>query len=308
MSGQESREVELSVNLHEGDRDFFEPTYRHVLRQLDGRPNLRRLVIDRSDPQGRFSASDGVPRLDGIVARLLAEGLVDAVTEVDWRSSVARPVMERYFGDPDAPTRCRIGTPIYQYVAAIESCTSPYLLHLDSDMLLHLEDGGRWIDEGIDRMQENRHLVIVTPEGGPPQATSLSDWLLGARQSHNRDRWHTSTGISTRILLMDVARFRSQALPLTAGEPSETLERTMTHTFASRSLERHSLNDDRNWSVHPRRHNENYRQHLSSLIQLVEHGRAPYRRTGYRWDMRTEGRHFLPWWWAIQRERMKPRR
>jgi hypothetical protein len=308
MSIVSSREVELSVNVYEGDMDFVDATYRHVLGQLAGRPDVQRLVVDRSTPSGRFSASSGERRLDACVSRLLDEGLVDAVTDVDWGELAVRRTMERYFGDPAAPTRCSSGTPIYQYLAAIDACASPYLLHLDSDMLLHLGDGARWIDEGIDHIQQNRHVAIVTPEGGPPNATSTSDWIRGPRRTDHRQRWHASEGVSTRIFLMDVQRFRSRAVPLVPAEPGETLERTLTHTFHLRGLERHSLNDDHNYALHPRRHNENHRRYLPGLIALVESGRAPYRRTGFRWDMRTEGRHFAPWWLAIQRERLWPGR
>jgi len=49
------------------------------------------------------------------------------------------------------------------------------------------------------------------------------------------------------------------------------------------------------WAIHPWRHDENYIRYLDDLIWAVEQGIYPFKRTGYRWDMRTEGKLINEW-------------
>lgn len=299
-----SNDVELSVNVCARDVDFFEPTYRHIVRELGHSFTTRRLIVDRSVPLGRFAASHLDQRkLDESLQALLADGLVDVVEDVDWGQDITQRVMAKYFGTTSAPTRCAAGSPIYQYLFAIEQAASPYLLHLDNDILVHMRDGGQWIDDAIELMKADERVVFTTPEGGPPQAEGLAGWVLGRAPTIER-HWQRAPSMSTRTFLVDVSRFQNVVLPLVPSEEGETLERTISASIRAHGLERQSLVDEHNWVIHPRRHNRNHVKHLRSLIRLVETGKSPFRRTGYRWDIRTEGRHFLPWMMAIQSQRL----
>jgi hypothetical protein len=51
-----------------------------------------------------------------------------------------------------------------------------------------------------------------------------------------------------------------------------------------RGLELWVLADDRNWAIHPTTHNENHTRYPDDLIRIVEAGRQPFRRIGYRWE------------------------
>lgn len=284
----------LTINAYRGDSGYFERTYRHVVAQLAYPFAERRIAVDRSVLTGRFAGTTGQDELDAQLDRLAADGLVDVVEDVDWSPAAVDVVMEKYFGRSDVEPRCDGGTSVYQYLWALDQCSSRYVLHLDSDILMHLADGRRWIDDAIELMEKTPSVVVATPEGGAPMAESLADWIRGRRGRDVTPRWDRAAGTSTRYFLVDHQRFLDEACPLDL-RPGERLEETLTTTFANRGLERRSLVDDRNYLVHPRRHNEPYLSSLDSLIAVVEADRCPYRRTGNRWDMRTEGRHFLPW-------------
>jgi hypothetical protein len=301
----DTAKVELSVNVYSGDVSFLEETYRHIAKQLDYPFARRRIVVDKSTATGRFvnSAADDA-RLDEILSSLRTDGLVDAIDEIDWSDDERRRVLSKWLGDADSSARGTDGSAVYQYLWALDTAQSAYILHLDADVLFHVEDGCAWINEGIRTMRENPAVAVITPEGGPPSAEGVRGWRLGPRSTQPQDSdWHVSASVSTRKFLMDLEKV-DQSLPLRAQQTSHSLEQMFTDSFATSGLQRWSRNDDHTYSIHPRRHNRNHSQNLRGLIDLVERGDVPFRRTGYRWDIRTEGRHFAPWWIQLQRRRL----
>lgn len=297
--------VELSVNVYSGDVSFLEDTYRHIAKELNYPFARRRIVVDRSAATGRFANSTAdEARLDQILGSLRSDGLVDVIDEIDWSEEERRRVLSKWLGNADSPARGVDGSAVYQYLWALDTAESTYVLHLDADVLFHVEDGCAWIDEGIRAMRENPAVAIISPEGGPPMAEGLRGWLLGPRSSHTRPgAWHESSDVSTRKFLMDLDKFE-QSLPLQANPASDSLEQMITDSLAFSGMQRWSRNDDHTYSIHPRRHNRNHTRHLRGLIDLIERGDVPFRRTGYRWDIRTDGRHFAPWWIRLKRRRV----
>ena len=93
---------------------------------------------------------------------------------------------------------------------------------------------------------------------------------------------------------MDVARFHA-CLPLEQAKPGEPLENSFSYTFARKGYARWSMNGYTHWAIHPWRHDANYVRHLDDLIWAVENGIYPFKRTGFQWDMRTEGEHIEEW-------------
>ena len=178
------------------------------------------------------------------------------------------------------------------------------MLHFDSDMLVHDPMHGAWIAESIDILRNNANVAITSPQPGPPRASSLGQWLRGRPDGDSGVRWVPAGGVSTRIFLMDRERLEG-ALPLENGSTGEALESMLALGLSKAGLERWDRNDHNTWAIHPRRHNQNHIRHLAGLIELVERGRYPYLRTGYNWDIRTEGRHFIPWRVLLLRERLR---
>jgi hypothetical protein len=139
-------EVELSVNTYIGDLPFLEETYRHLASQLENAPlSRRRIVVDRRLPTGRFESSHSESELDEALNRLTSEGVVDVIDDVDWSPAEVERIANKYFGRPDAPPVASGGSAIHQYLWAIDTSSSPFILHFDSDMLIHDPHRGAWV-------------------------------------------------------------------------------------------------------------------------------------------------------------------
>ena len=302
------RSVDLTVNVYAGDSPFFEATYRHLVEELSYPFRTRRVVVDRGTARGRFaSAAARGGDLDSQLRRLQDAQLIDIVEDVDWSPRAIERVMARYYGNPTAPTHDTNGAaPVYQYLWAIDQCTADFVLHFDSDLLVYFQGGGAWIDESIELMKEHGKILTTTPGAGPPRAVRAQDWLLGHRATHSGSRWQRGEQFSTRYFLLDRQRFIDEVCPLVPGRDGEPLEQAITATLAARGFELWVLDDDHNWAIHPTSHNKNHVRYLDDLIRLIDAGRYPYRRTGYRWDLCTQSRHlrFTPWRIAVIRDRL----
>ncbi len=295
--------VELSVNVYAGDVPYLDLTYRHIVKQLLVAPiSRRRIVVDRRLPVGRFSASNSLAELDHLLDRLQVDGVVDDVDDVDWTEAEVERVATKYFGHAEAQPVASGGSAIHPYLWAIDTSKSPLVLHFDSDILLHDPNCGDWVREAMAIHRENLNVAVTTPQGGPPQASSARDWLLGNPQRVIPGQWIRAESVSTRYFLVDRERLET-ALPLKPRIFGENLELTLTTSLHAAGLDRWNRENDDVWAVHPRRHNQNHVKNLAGLINLVEKGRYPFRRTGYRWDIRTEGRHFIPWWAMLRVEK-----
>jgi hypothetical protein len=294
--------VSFTVNTCVTDVPFVEKTLRHVFRSLDFAFTERLIAFDPGSPTGKYdSRRRGDPsHILAVFDRLMADGLIDRVDTIPWDSERQAEVLERYFHRDDIALKDFDGAPIYQYLYALDQCTGDYVFHMDSDMLFHTSAGTSWIDRAIEMLRREPKVVFATCRGGPPQARNFAERVLrrplGPRPA---SYWAKADTFSTRYFLMDRARFEDNLLPIVQDKPSEPLENSITHTLALRGLERWTTTGTDNWSIHPWRHDDNYLRYLDDLIWAVEQGVYPFVRTGYRWDMRTEGEHIAEWLAAI---------
>lgn len=60
------------------------------------------------------------------------------------------------------------------------------------------------------------------------------------------------------------------------------------------------------WAIHPWKHDENYVKYLPELIWAVENNVYPFVRSGYQWDMRTDGK-LINEWLAVLRKHGRAR-
>lgn len=293
-----SPNISFTVNACVTDAQFLEQTLRHALRTLNFSFTERLIAYDPGNPMGKYdSRSRGDENeLLAIFARLLADGLIDRIDTVPWDDGNQTAILKKYFGRDDIALKDFSGAPIYQYLYALDKCKSDYVFHMDSDMLFHVTPGISWLTKGIELLQHEPAVVFVTCRGGPPQANNWLERLLkrplGPKPAGN---WSKADTLSTRYFLMDRTRFQDILLPIVQSKPNEPLENSITHTLKLRGLERWTTTGYENWSIHPWKHDENYIAHLDDLIWAVENGIYPFVRTGYRWDMRTEGENIQEW-------------
>ena len=289
--------VSFTVNVCNADVPFLYQTLRHMLRALNFPFHECLLAYDPGRQEGKYAERRQGNRvqMEAILDRLLGEGIVDRVDVVPWNEAEQQRILQRYFGHAAIDLKDFSGAPIYQYLWALDRCQGAVIFHADSDMLFYSATERSWIYDALDLFQREPAVVMATPHGGPPQARNGIERLLNRSfESKPRSPWHKADTVSTRYFLMQRERFE-QALPLVQAKVGEPLENTLTHSFRSRGLQRWSMNGYVHWAIHPWKHDDNFIRYLDDLIWAVEHNVYPFRRTGYRWDMRTEGPHIAEW-------------
>jgi len=291
------RQVSFTVNVCNADAPFLGPTLRHMLPALNY-PFCERLVAyDPGRQEGKYSERIQGHRgqIEAILDSLLADGVIDRVDVVPWTDVDQQRILGKYYGGAQVDLKDFSGAPIYQYLYALDQCRGDYVFHADSDMLFHRKHGDSWITQGVARMREHPRTIVTCPRAGPPQATTWLEKLTGRSfETAPEVAWRKVDFTSTRYFLMDRARFEA-CLPLVQAQSREPLENSLTHTIKLRGYEQWNLTTLDHWTIHPWRHDENYLRHLPDLIWAIEQGVYPFRRSGFRWDMRTEGALIDEW-------------
>jgi hypothetical protein len=297
--------VSFSVNVCNADVPFLDATIRHMVRQLDYEFCERVLTYDPGRQEGKYSNRRQGTReqMESILDHLLRDGVIDRVDVVPWESGEQERILGRYFSGGDAgDLKDFSGAPIYQYLYALDRCMGNYIFHADSDMLFHRGDTRSWIDIGLALLRERSDAVVCTPKGGPPQASNRLEKLIGRPLLRREPTagWHVAQFTSTRYFLMDVARFHA-VLPLEQGKPCEPLEDSLSHTFNRKGVRRYSMNGYEHYAVHPWKHDDNHIRYLHDLIWAVENDVYPFVRSGFPWDMRTDGDLIHEWLGALRK-------
>lgn len=287
----------FTVNVCNSDAPFLESTLRHMIPALNYSFSERLVAYDPGRQEGKYAQriQGDQDMIEAILQRLLDDKIIDRVDVIPWTDDEQQRILRTYFGSDEIDLKDFSGAPIYQYLYALDRCQGEYVFHADSDMLFYRAGTDSWIAEGIALMQQDPRVIVTCPRAGPPQARNWLEILTGRSfEPAPRAKWRRVDFTSTRYFLMDMAKFRT-SLPLIQEKPGEPLENSLTHTFGKRGLEQWNLTALDHWTIHPWRHDENYVRYLDDLIWAVENGVYPFRRTGHRWDMRTEGEHINEW-------------
>jgi hypothetical protein len=292
-----SSSASFTVNVCNSDSPFLEQTLRHMIPALHFPFEEKLVAYDPGRQEGKYTqriqGTQG--EIERILQRLLDEKVIDRVDIIPWSDQEQNRILQKYFGDKKIDLKDFSGAPIYQYLYALDMCRGDYVFHADSDMLLHSPNEHSWISDGIALFQKEPRVIVTRPRAGPPQARNWIEKLTGhSFESVPETKWRRVEFTSTRYFLMDMAKFRA-CLPLVQENPGEPLENSLTHTFKQKGFEQWNLTTLDHWTIHPWRHDENYVRYLDELIWAVEHGVYPFKRTGFRWDMRTEGEHIKEW-------------
>ncbi|MBE9126912.1 hypothetical protein IQ258_12275, partial [Coleofasciculus sp. LEGE 07081] len=186
----------------------------------------------------------------------------------------------------------------------IEEVPGDYVLHFDSDMLLHQQPGYSWIEEGIQLLQQHSDVMAVRPLTGPP----TQDSILHQRVPYERDPqgFYRFKFFSSRVYLTARQRFDS-LLPLSVlwrSYKNKILNRLPTpvktklnyltgkgaldswEVMVSNRLEetpyvRAVLDSPKAWTVHPKDRGKEFIEALPKIIEKIEAGWYPPEQAGY---------------------------
>lgn len=299
----------LSINVARTDVAFLEATIPHLTTRAHFAHRV--LVMDTRPPSSDFRSrphAGSVEQLIDVCETLRSRGCVDELVEVDYSEERLRTRYRPRFRRAVDATHDFHGAPVHGYMFALDSAPTRYVVHADSDMMLHQAHAApSWVERGIELMRRHADLFCVLPRSGPPRA----DGRLFQPDAFVRDArgFCRFTTFTSRIFLVDTRRME-QLYPLDPRWPRQapcgwrrrarllanrwrgrsTLpawEMMVTARMAELGWWRADLEASTAWSLHPLDRSSRFFARLPSIIERVERGEYPSAQAGH-YDLQLE--------------------
>ncbi|MGA2283426.1 MAG: hypothetical protein ABSH07_07080 [Candidatus Dormibacteria bacterium] len=293
-------QLTLQINLAPTDLPHARWILPHQLRCWLGQVDEVVLTVDLHRSHNRYGAAweQRLPGLRSLLTECCRQHPSVRTHDVDYSPEARAVVAEMFFGGAAVPAKDRLGAPFYSYFAGLAETATPYVLHMDSDMLY---GGGSqtWAAEARTLMEARPDVLACNPLPGPPTAD-------GSLRSQSLEREALPTlafcagQLSTRLFIIDMERLRSLApLPLLhpdAGHsmlarleghpPYQPAEASLTRAMAGRGMKRIDFLGAAPgmWAIHPPFRSALFYERLPELVQSVEEGQVPEEQRG-RHDM-----------------------
>ena len=226
--------------------------------------------------------------------------------------SIAGQIYKKHFGIADIrPTHNYKGYPILGSIFAIDKVPGDYIVHFDSDMLLHQEPDFNWIELGMDLLNRRDEVMFVRPFTGFPIP---NEHVFHQTQAYDYDSegFYKFTFFSSRAFLLKRSKFE-QLLPMSvlwmrfkrkwlSNLPPRVLTQVHNWTgrgqldswevIVSRKLKtvncvRATLAHPQAWTLHPTQRSPEFIENLPNIIERIERGEAPQEQAGY-YDLKLE--------------------
>lgn len=297
----ETARCTLSVTVAPTDAGFLRQTLPHIAR-ASRFPFAHRMVLADVDPvSGKFvrRPPGSVERLRALLDELRDQRLIDEWVPIEASSPRVRDAWRGRLSRRASHARDYRGSPIASYLLSLELCPTPYLMHVDGDMLIHQPpDQPSWVRRGIDLLERHEDVGAALPLSGPPRA----DGVVHSRKPYARDprgflRFRSFT---SRVFLIERARVEALypldprwpwttppgrrltnlARRLRGESTLPTWERMMERAFRARGLWRADLLGPA-WSLHPHARGEAFERLLPRILEDIEAGRFPPEQAGH---------------------------
>jgi hypothetical protein len=287
--------VSLQINLSPGDFLYARYILKHQLKVLASQVNEIILTVESKASKGRFSADWAAyqDQLNDFLVKEIQHEFSARIVRVDYGRAAKEAVGNYFFGEKDLPEKDFRGGPHYAYFYGLFMASNDLVFHLDSDMFL---GGGSqtWISEAAAFFKKDSSCFIVSPLPGPPHP---DDILIDQDIKLKLDPYtYVLHGMSTRIFLIDKAKFNTHKLSLQKpglssqlkavfrGNPNADLpENILSAYIKNHQLKRIDFLGRGNglWSLHPPYRTKSFLEHLPSLITRIESGNLPDQQCGY---------------------------
>ncbi|NES82348.1 MAG: hypothetical protein F6K10_13610 [Moorea sp. SIO2B7] len=289
------------------DIPFMMHTIPHLVRMSNFPFRERVLAIDTAPLTGDKIGRPGIGTMEDLRDRtqqLLKTGVVDRLVDLNYDPTYRDRVYRKHFGSRIRPTHNYKGYPILGTIFTIEEAKSDYMLHFDSDMLLHQQPDYSWIEESMNLMEKHPEIMSFRPLTGPPR----EDGSLHQRVSYEKDPdgFYKFKFFGSRVYLINSKGF-DQLLPLPIiWRPYRQkfmeklplkLQTTLNYIagkgkldsweiMVSQKLEqtdyfRGVLANTKAWTLHPKDRSPEFIQALPSIIERIEAGDYPPEQAGY---------------------------
>lgn len=291
----------LSILVARTDLGFMRHTIPHLVRTCDYPFRERALVIDSAPLGSAYLGRPGVGTQDELVAcaeSLLQAGHVDRLHHIDYRPLTRDTISRKYFGRSLRETHDFRGYPVHGTVQALEVAPTDFVVHFDSDMLLHQAKDFSWIERGCHLIENNPDIAFVAPLSGPPTEDLRihqkdTPYTVDPR-GFFRFPFFTSRKflVSRRRLLGHgpirpwwISRKRKWLSRLTRRSAIWSFEMMATRHLELHRMCRADLRDARAWTLHTPDHGPAFLSAVPSLIEQVEAGKYPPNQAGH-FDLR----------------------
>lgn len=283
----------------------------------------RVLVVDTAPLSGDKIGRPGLgtmTQLREYCNELLDKGIVDKIIDIDYSKSYRKRVYKKHFGTTlIKPTHNYKGYPILGTIFSLEEMKGDYIVHFDSDMMLHQVADYCWITQGIELLKKRPEIMTIRPLAGPP--TKDGSLHLQNSLENDPDGFHAFKTFGSRVYLLDRKRFDDMlpfqvlwrrysnkfSVPLPSaiqtvvnyiiGQGSlGSWEKMFSSCLAETSYVRANLDSTQAWTLHPKDRGETFIQALPKVIEKVEAGWYPPEQAGY-YDM-----HLSHWVKALELE------
>ncbi|PHP65122.1 capsular biosynthesis protein [Zhengella mangrovi] len=297
--------VTMQINTYPLDLPHFPVSLAHQLRTFAGQVDRVIVSVDVRPPQsGRYKGDTKGERFVRSLEAMRALYPVFEMqhnnlsfVEVDYSPAAKADVAGYFFGRDDIPDKAWDGGPFYCYFHGLRAAGPGYVLHMDADMLF----GGQsqaWIAEAVDLLRQREDLLFVSPLAGPPHPEGLKGAHANATHAYRRETvdgrpaWRFNS-VSTRIFLMDMARFESRIGHLALERPSKSQrlrafllgnppQALSAEMVLSNTLKAHGMGNmhflgsaEGMYSLHPPFHFEAFHKALPDLVARIERGEIP---------------------------------
>jgi hypothetical protein len=292
-------ECVLSIQVARPDTGFMMHTVPHIIRMCGASVGKKVLFRDDAPLRGEWRSrpSVGTPeQLNACCEELLARGFVDAIVPIDSSENYRFKQYSKHLDFPWLFRHAKRGTPVLAYIAGIEIEDADYIVHFDSDMLIHQAEGHSWIEEGIGVLRACPDVMAVLPMSGPPapDGRNRQQDEIGEAYVWDEAGFFRYKTFTSRLFLIDRRRF-AELLPLRTGLPlwAKVLdglglrpalpewETMVAARLDATSFYRVDLASPHAWSLHPTIRGADFEAALPDLVHRVEKGEYPIAQGGY---------------------------
>ena len=280
----------VQVLLCDADLRFARHVLPHQLRVL-GHHAAEVLISVNRRPGDRPS-----PGLDELLGDLGRDVPQLRVVEVDHGPAGVDWVSRTFFGGGRYPLVDSKGTPFHAYLEPFRAVHQPFVLHLDSDMLIG-GSGERWLAEAIDLLRDRPEFLAAKPCSGPPRddGTFVSG---GVEVPTPVGPARAVPAFTSRMFLVEVARLVEAVTPIPLHPPTERWRRLRARLLGfpdvdnverliGAAMRRQAMNridvggSGQVWSLHPLHKTPSFVAALPRLIEQVESGDIPPAQQGH---------------------------
>jgi len=287
--------AECTFVLLAGPRDtgFLKATLQHLLRMCSF-PFREILVVADDLPRGNRSRDTEIERshFAGLLLRLKRD---QTVTRCVYLSQIATDrLAEKHFGSRVSTMRDHRSIPLLAWIAGIEAAQTDFVVHFDSDVLLHQTPGHSWIRTGMSLIEEDPYTMFVSPLPGPPSCDGRLRAQAVAPTLDNQGNFRFKT-FSSRRFLLSKQRFekllptplrytsikRRLLMRLGFGNAVRPWEYCVSCALQESKYYRVHLCSPKAWALHCPDHSRAWLRSLPVVIKCVEEGRYPDEQGGH---------------------------